>query len=626
MSTASETIERLIKANVGFSFSYLTKLHSLSLQPMHTDQMEEQLTLCTLPEILDGDMSWAGETVVEALRSDLEKYLEVIRRLRQERRVRANKKFQVKDHFRDIDFNKMIKDEATYRVSKDSVQKFFKSIDLSGRKLSEVDDGMQYYTSLDELFVTSCRLPSLGLVPTSIRILCAEDNDIQSIQTLTAEHKLAHLGLALNLLTHSSLEPLTKLPHLFSLDLSYNRIVNLVSTCDTLMKIPTLRKLSLMGNPCALCTGYRQYVVSRLPVLEVFDDIPLETSTTPPQPSDATPCNTFQIEVTLEKILGVANLPRGEEAERPQTGGGGKAPAKAPPAKGKGKAEAQETPAAPRRCIYLSLQSSEIVPGLSIVSGEIDVANIMSSHNVVAEAEKPSKGTKKGPEAPQPVSSGASADTLPLNQKIAASITIEENTAAVFLRPVAVTVSLVERMIVTDSNAEALSSAGGADSPKKEASHLLGTFQVDIAGALQGGKCHCKTDLIGNEFYMKCRREALAQLIRELEAATVEFDAEKQKLQRPDTDSGAAVAVASSKTAAKPKAKGPAAAAAEEETPELKKLKKAVERLQDAVTKEEVDIAKGPPALTLHMTLELNPTKETVQVVEEKKDAKAKKK
>jgi Leucine-rich repeat (LRR) protein len=64
-----------------------------------------------------------------------------------------------------------------------------------------------------------------------------------------------------------------------SLDLSHNDITDLSAVLTQLQQLPTLRSLSLKGNPASLAAGYRQAVLQALPQLLYLDgQVSLRTS------------------------------------------------------------------------------------------------------------------------------------------------------------------------------------------------------------------------------------------------------------------------------------------------------------------------------------------------------------
>ena len=71
-------------------------------------------------------------------------------------------------------------------------------------------------------------------------------------------------------LLFSHLQALLELPNLTMLYLHGNNIGR-ITEVDKLSDLPKLKSLSLHGNPIEVSSGYRYYVLSRLPQLQTFD-------------------------------------------------------------------------------------------------------------------------------------------------------------------------------------------------------------------------------------------------------------------------------------------------------------------------------------------------------------------
>uniref|UniRef100_A0A3B4B009 Leucine-rich repeat-containing protein 6 n=1 Tax=Periophthalmus magnuspinnatus TaxID=409849 RepID=A0A3B4B009_9GOBI len=99
-----------------------------------------------------------------------------------------------------------------------------------------------------------------------LRILYLQNNLISTIENVGKLKKLEYLNLALNNI--ELIENLEGCESLQKLDLTINFVGHL-SSVQSLTHNIHLRELFLVGNPCADFQGYREYVVSTLPQLQV---------------------------------------------------------------------------------------------------------------------------------------------------------------------------------------------------------------------------------------------------------------------------------------------------------------------------------------------------------------------
>ncbi|XP_077581034.1 dynein axonemal assembly factor 11 [Stigmatopora nigra] len=101
-----------------------------------------------------------------------------------------------------------------------------------------------------------------------LKILYLQNNLIPRIENVGRLKKLEYLNLALNNI--QVIENLEGCESLQKLDLTLN-FVGRLSSVAALKENPHLGQLFLVGNPCALFQGYRDYVIATLPQLQCLD-------------------------------------------------------------------------------------------------------------------------------------------------------------------------------------------------------------------------------------------------------------------------------------------------------------------------------------------------------------------
>eukprot|EP00884_Botryococcus_braunii_P022975 jgi/Botrbrau1/9361/Bobra.354_2s0018.2 len=120
-------------------------------------------------------------------------------------------------------------------------------------------------------------LPDLSRL-TALQQLGCIGCKLESFTTIFTCPMLRHAGLGYNAI---SILPATTLVNkaslLVSLDLSHNDLWDLQRTTPVLRSLPSLRILSLKGNPFCLLAAYPSYVQLELPQLEHFDGKPVLT-------------------------------------------------------------------------------------------------------------------------------------------------------------------------------------------------------------------------------------------------------------------------------------------------------------------------------------------------------------
>nr|XP_019968107.1 PREDICTED: protein tilB homolog [Paralichthys olivaceus] len=108
-----------------------------------------------------------------------------------------------------------------------------------------------------------------------LRILYLQNNLVSRMENLSRLKKLEYLNLALNNI--EVIENLEGCESLQKLDLTVN-FIGCLSSVESLRHNIHLRELFLVGNPCTLFEGYRQFVVSSLPQLKWLDGTEISRS------------------------------------------------------------------------------------------------------------------------------------------------------------------------------------------------------------------------------------------------------------------------------------------------------------------------------------------------------------
>ncbi|KFZ63508.1 Leucine-rich repeat-containing protein 43, partial [Podiceps cristatus] len=156
----------------------------------------------------------------------------------------------------------------------------FRSLRIIGKGVEEVDPGLLQLQQLEELILSAnqiSRITSANL-PQTLKVLELCCNAVADLQDLCAQPppELQHLGLGYNRLCGPSQDKYLTAdfwPNLISLDLSFNNFTDLLELVSQLSSLQKLRVLVLQGNPLALITTYRGFLVDSLPKLSVLNDI-----------------------------------------------------------------------------------------------------------------------------------------------------------------------------------------------------------------------------------------------------------------------------------------------------------------------------------------------------------------
>ncbi|XP_049624185.1 leucine-rich repeat-containing protein 43 [Suncus etruscus] len=162
---------------------------------------------------------------------------------------------------------------------------YFKSLRVVDKKVSLVDKELLRFVRLEELILSANQIQDIhsAHLPRTLKVLELYGNQLSSLECL-CEHPpplLQHLGVGHNqLLGPSECLFLTAKywPHLVSLDLSFNNLMDLEALMAALRSLQHLRLLVLQGNPLALVAHYRGFTIDSLASLCVLDDLTVSPS------------------------------------------------------------------------------------------------------------------------------------------------------------------------------------------------------------------------------------------------------------------------------------------------------------------------------------------------------------
>lgn len=138
-------------------------------------------------------------------------------------------------------------------------------INMSAQKHNPVRDW--------ELDLRGYRIPvieNLGATLDQFDTIDFTDNDIRKLDQFPLLKRLKHILLSNNRIVRIADDLQENLPNLETLVLTNNSLREL-SDIDPLSTVPTLKYLSLLGNPIVTKRNYRYYVIHKIPSLRLLD-------------------------------------------------------------------------------------------------------------------------------------------------------------------------------------------------------------------------------------------------------------------------------------------------------------------------------------------------------------------
>jgi hypothetical protein len=154
----------------------------------------------------------------------------------------------------------------------EEVMSCFQTLRLPRLKIEEVD--LYYFIRLVELDLSGNPFHEgmMQGLPHQLRLLNVYDCQILYIHHLP--ETLVHLGVGYNAL--DNVDSIVQMcPNLVSLDLTFNSLTNFSETLNSLSQLQSLKHLHLFGNPLSFAENYRAWVLTKIPTLAVFDDLPI---------------------------------------------------------------------------------------------------------------------------------------------------------------------------------------------------------------------------------------------------------------------------------------------------------------------------------------------------------------
>lgn len=129
-----------------------------------------------------------------------------------------------------------------------------------------------------ELDLRGYKIPvieNLGATLDAYDSIDLSDNEAKKLDNIPLLKELVTLLLANNHISRIGSGLGACLPKLDMLVLTNNRVVNL-SEIDGLAELPSIRELSLLGNPVTRRPHYRAYVIHKIPSLRVLDFVKIK--------------------------------------------------------------------------------------------------------------------------------------------------------------------------------------------------------------------------------------------------------------------------------------------------------------------------------------------------------------
>ncbi len=113
-------------------------------------------------------------------------------------------------------------------------------------------------------------IENLGVTQDQFDSIDFTDNEIQKLENFPMLRRLKMLLLCNNKVSRIAPKLGESLPHLETLILTNNKIESL-DELDNLADVPTLRMISLIGNPVTQKANYRLHLIAKLPNIKMID-------------------------------------------------------------------------------------------------------------------------------------------------------------------------------------------------------------------------------------------------------------------------------------------------------------------------------------------------------------------
>eukprot|EP00758_Cryptobia_borreli_P020332 Tbor_TRINITY_DN9992_c0_g1::TRINITY_DN9992_c0_g1_i1::g.17695::m.17695 len=255
----------LFRTTIGFSKSELDSFRSNQVARSKRPIIEADCLL---------EHQWTDATTIERIRRDIDDYLSILSSLNNETESRRKRKFKTKSFVEDTRYCTLRAREAAKFIDAKSISRYFNKIDLSGRGVSSIDNGIHVFTQATQLILSDNNLNSVDFLPTSLKVFICNNNRISSFLPNGRSDTLVFLSLVDNCL--NSLNLLAATPSLVVLDVSFNQIVSLENVIQPILDYGgSLRELTLLGNPAALHPLFRIHLREMCPglIIDGQDDV-----------------------------------------------------------------------------------------------------------------------------------------------------------------------------------------------------------------------------------------------------------------------------------------------------------------------------------------------------------------
>ncbi|KAJ3604209.1 hypothetical protein NHX12_028950 [Muraenolepis orangiensis] len=154
----------------------------------------------------------------------------------------------------------------------------FRTLRVVDRGVCVIDDGLLRFSNLETLVLSANQICDIspGRLPASLKVLELHANSLRGLTALIRQNlpKLHHLGVGSNRLgSRDDTRHLTGTfwPSLVSLDLSWCEFQDQRVLAQALATLPSLRTLSLEGNPLSLVPSYPGFMIDSLQLLLYLD-------------------------------------------------------------------------------------------------------------------------------------------------------------------------------------------------------------------------------------------------------------------------------------------------------------------------------------------------------------------